>query len=364
MPTLIVVYKTVTIIAIFQLVILGRQVAKKKESSPGRYLFLFIFVAFAFSILGNILLFYKINGLMLKLAHLANLTVFLSAPLFYLFVVDRIEKKSALKKNDLLHFVPFVAIFLLMSYQFIHNRNVFLSQTNLGVILISLLFFQNFMYLHAIKKLFNRNDIFLFDKNNHSNEVIWFKKIFVTFFIMVFVQLFAFIACDIFKLMVLCTFAVGISFLVSFLLINNIVLLWYSKPMMFEFVEKYRSKSPYVNNIDDYIRNLEKALYEDEVYLDPLLTLEKLSRITRIPRNYLSHIINKKYTANFNELVNMHRIGAAVEKLNVKSDQDAIINIAYDVGFNSKSTFNTAFKKFTSMTPSEYLSKNVMDHVN
>ena len=49
---------------------------------------------------------------------------------------------------------------------------------------------------------------------------------------------------------------------------------------------------------------------------------------------------------------------------NKKSDNDAIIGIAYDVGFNSKSTFNTAFKKFIKMTPSEYLSRNIFNNVN
>ena len=46
------------------------------------------------------------------------------------------------------------------------------------------------------------------------------------------------------------------------------------------------------------------------------------------------------------------------KKLNENFNGDAIINIAYEVGYNAKSTFNTAFKKFTEMTPSQYIFKN------
>jgi AraC-like DNA-binding protein len=164
--------------------------------------------------------------------------------------------------------------------------------------------------------------------------------------------------------MVLCTFAVGLSFLISFLLINNIVLFWFSKPFLFEFIEKQKRKSLYFANLDDYLKNLDKAFSEDKVYLDPLLSLEKLSRITYIPRNYLSHIINTKYASNFNEFVNKHRIDAVIEKLKENSGREAIINMAYEVGFNSKSTFNTAFKRYKKMTPSEYLSRNVLANIN
>ena len=216
-----------------------------------------------------------------------------------------------------------------MSFQFVYNKKVFLSQTNFGVILISLLFIQNFIYLYLIKRIFTRNDIFLFDKNDTTDEVKWIKKIFFTFFIIIFVQFLAFIACDIFKFMVLCTFAVGLSFLISFLLINNIVLFWFSKPFLFEFIEKQKRKSLYFANLDDYLKNLDKAFSEDKVYLDPLLSLEKLSRITYIPRNYLSHIINTKYASNFNEFVNKHRIDAVIEKLKENSGREAIINMAY-----------------------------------
>ena len=69
----------------------------------------------------------------------------------------------------------------------------------------------------------------------------------------------------------------------------------------------------------------------------------------------LSQIINERLNKNFFELVNAHRIKEAKKRL---LDPDAepltILAIAFEVGFNSKSAFNAAFKKYTRMTPTQF----------
>ena len=58
---------------------------------------------------------------------------------------------------------------------------------------------------------------------------------------------------------------------------------------------------------------------------------------------------------NFNQFLNKYRIEEAKKRLkDPEENQFVVLKIAYDVGFNSKSTFNTAFKKFTGMSPSQY----------
>ena len=62
---------------------------------------------------------------------------------------------------------------------------------------------------------------------------------------------------------------------------------------------------------------------------------------------------------NFNDFINHYRIEAVKEKLSAgEHNTTTLLGIAYDCGFNSKATFNRAFKKSTTLSPNEYLKKN------
>ena len=87
-------------------------------------------------------------------------------------------------------------------------------------------------------------------------------------------------------------------------------------------------------------------------YLDETLTLQNLAVQTEIPAKRLSEIINKQIGKHFFDFINDYRIEAS-KKLLKESDL-TVQQIMYEVGFNSKSSFNTAFKKSTSLTPSSY----------
>lgn len=92
-------------------------------------------------------------------------------------------------------------------------------------------------------------------------------------------------------------------------------------------------------------------------YLDDALTLKKLSQQTDIPEKQLSFLLNRIMGKHFFEFVNAYRIEEATtllknKKLNIKQ-------VMYAVGFNSKSSFNTAFKKRTDCTPTAYRTANL-----
>ena len=85
--------------------------------------------------------------------------------------------------------------------------------------------------------------------------------------------------------------------------------------------------------------------------------------MTNIPQNYLSQVINETFNCNFYDFINGHRIKEAIPILtDPKRQHLSILEILYDVGFNSKSTFYSAFAKETGMTPKAY--KNKFDIVN
>lgn len=88
-------------------------------------------------------------------------------------------------------------------------------------------------------------------------------------------------------------------------------------------------------------------------YLDPGLTLQELAdQLALLPRE-LSELINSSFGTHFFDFVNRHRIEAAKAMLRDESEKQ-ITEILYAVGFNSKSSFNTAFKKETGSTPSAW----------
>mgnify|MGYP000704698994 FL=1 len=91
-----------------------------------------------------------------------------------------------------------------------------------------------------------------------------------------------------------------------------------------------------------------------------MLSLRGLSDHTKISSNYISQVINQKTDSHFFDFINHFRVNAAMERLGDEHEKNSILDIAYSVGFNSKSTFNTAFKRQTGLTPSEFR-KNKQD---
>ncbi|MFK7948702.1 MAG: helix-turn-helix domain-containing protein [Saprospiraceae bacterium] len=92
-----------------------------------------------------------------------------------------------------------------------------------------------------------------------------------------------------------------------------------------------------------------------KLYTDADLTLKILSQKVMISMRELSQLINQEAGVNFNVFINQYRIEEAKQLLvNPKFDHLTILGIAYEVGFNSKATFYSMFKKFTNTTPTKY----------
>ncbi|WP_035648626.1 AraC family transcriptional regulator [Flavobacterium sp. ASV13] len=103
------------------------------------------------------------------------------------------------------------------------------------------------------------------------------------------------------------------------------------------------------------IASLKQYMTEKEPFLDPSLTIQELSNQIDIPVRDLSILINHHIDQHFFDFVNEYRIQKAMSILKnpLKSDL-TVLEILYEVGFNSKSSFNTYFKKYTNLTPTAY----------
>jgi AraC-like DNA-binding protein len=117
--------------------------------------------------------------------------------------------------------------------------------------------------------------------------------------------------------------------------------------------DKYKTSTLNDANKKLYLNKLRTLIRNEKPYLNPNLNLRELAEISDIPARALSQIINETIGMNFYDFINSHRIENS-RKLLINNPEKNILEILYDSGFNSKSAFNSAFKKFTKMTPSEF----------
>lgn len=101
---------------------------------------------------------------------------------------------------------------------------------------------------------------------------------------------------------------------------------------------------------------LRKYMEEEEPFLNPKLSLRDLAQNMEIHPNQLSLLLNTSFNQNFNSFVNDYRINYFKKLLEQQSAANyTLIGLAYESGFNSKTVFNTYFKKVEGITPKEYL---------
>ena len=135
------------------------------------------------------------------------------------------------------------------------------------------------------------------------------------------------------------------------------------QPQIFSGIEnginrKKLSLSRTVTN--QYRKKLSEFMDNHKPYLDPNITLYELSEKVNIPPRSLSEVINNNLGQNFYDYINSYRIKESQQILgDPSSPHRTVLEVLYEVGFNSKSVFNTAFKKCTGMTPSQFKQHNL-----
>jgi len=101
--------------------------------------------------------------------------------------------------------------------------------------------------------------------------------------------------------------------------------------------------------------SLIQLMEDKKPFLDPELSLFKLASLLDVSSHTLSYIINKGCNENFYQFINRYRIDEAKKMIHDPNMKHlSLIGIAFEVGFNSKTVFNTTFKKMTNQTPSEF----------
>lgn len=125
-------------------------------------------------------------------------------------------------------------------------------------------------------------------------------------------------------------------------------------PIIDNSVKRYEKSSLDATLMDEYEKQLYKYIEKSKAYLNPELSLEDLAQQVKIPKHHLTQVLNERINKNFYVFINEYRIKEAVKKLNDIKNDINILSLAFECGFNSKSSFNNYFKKVTGYTPSAY----------
>ena len=124
-------------------------------------------------------------------------------------------------------------------------------------------------------------------------------------------------------------------------------------PANIETPAKYAKQSINKKTQKQYLDKLIHCMEIQKPFLDEDVTIRSIAEITSIPVHHISIVINSLLNKNFTTFINEYRISEARKLLD--SDKEAnILSVAFMTGFSSKSSFNTAFKKITGKTPSDY----------
>lgn len=306
---------------------------------------------------------------------MSSSAVLLLGPLL-LFYFKSVSGDFKFKLKDVLHLLPTIGLlfFLLPIYVMSANEKYAMMlglnnstiDYNIGIFSAKVL--SLIVYTFLIKKLLKRKKD-LAEDSIRSFKRKWELSIFNIYVAYIISYIlygtsilieFGEISMVIYHIMVL---------LMCFMLIY-IVYMGYVQPDIFSnthiplkqrlFSEKYK-KSGLTNTLSNELKeNLINLLVKDKIFKENNLNLEVLAFKLNTTRHNASQIINEHFQMNFFELINTFRIKEAIKILEEDLHGNLnIIDIAYEVGYNNKVTFNKAFKKETNTTPSEYISSSL-----
>jgi AraC-like DNA-binding protein len=224
-------------------------------------------------------------------------------------------------------------------------------------------------YLYATIRTINRFGVDLRQifSSIENKQLDWLRTLLVGYSVVWTVSLFYCLSAHVFKSSAGAAWVAAIGAVTGFLFINYLLLNALRQPIIFSGLSAEEAGLAAAGQAAEagpppdsaLIDRLGRYMAEDKPYLHSNLTVEQLARQLNVPPRELSRAINQGLGQNFFEFVSGYRVEEARRQLDDEANTAGILQIMYDAGFNSKSVFNTAFKKATGMTPSQYRARQV-----
>lgn len=312
-----------------------------------------------------------------NLGMLRTTFAFLQIPVFYLYVLSVCYSDFKLKLKYLIHLLPFLIVNLILSPRFygvdLASKISFLQnrQNMIELQLIHILFhIQIVVYITAVFVILKRTKK-LYLENNSGASINSYNWLFQFTSVLTILYLIALVK-NIFKFSEYPYISEWIK--IGIVPVQLIIICWYlykalNHPDLFrnidsklklvqDIISEEKNNDQKTSNEKEYNQELIKLkqyMAEEKPFLNPSLTIQDVSAAIQIPVRDLSLLINHKLEQHFYDFVNTYRIENAMNILkDGTKSKVTILEILYDVGFNSKSSFNTAFKKHTGNTPTTY----------
>lgn len=291
--------------------------------------------------------------------------VFLAGPLLFLYIRGLTSREKRFERKDFLHFIPFVFCLIYLLPYYLQSRTEKIRVLSLEYIqesfgqwyyIRSALFItQALVYLILIALIIIKYSRKAKERNSARDRAVLFE-----------VRFFA-IATTVLWVGAILRYVTNLSG-TNLLVPLGASLLIYAMGYL-----KMREPEPQTNGKDELSvrkyekstltperseRHLEKVLNfmeKEKPFTDGDLTIQKLAEKLSIPAHHLSQTINERLGQTFSDFINSYRVEEAKRKLLDPALRHlSVLGIAEEVGFNSKSSFNSVFKKYTDMTPSEF----------
>jgi AraC-like DNA-binding protein len=357
----------INIIVIFQLFVFIFFIWHKRRSLSNKLLSLF-FLAQALGI-ANYVIWRQRDLVYMNCPHLFHIGlpfILVWAPSLFLYVKSVVYRDFKFRPDLLVHFIPFfiLSAYVLVRFHLysaevkrhlidsnflsttIRNGMRFISQTQVIIYdSAALIVLKN--YRARLKESYSSIDRF---------NLSWLSFILYGYIIACVFSLLNFIVVQFMGIILFnLTFIV---YLIFFIFFNIIFYKAWSNPEIFSGVQekiKYQASRLSKAEVEGYYKQVVNFMRNHQPFLQPDLTIKDLSEKLAISARHLSQVINQCAGQNFYDFVNSYRIEAAKKLFNdATQDRKTVLEILYSVGFNTKSAFNTAFKKHTGVTPTRF----------
>lgn len=258
-------------------------------------------------------------------------------PLLYLYLNSYSEKKA----NWKIHVIPYLFLMTALGifYPYVEHQAIWSKWIVCGI------YFQWFMYIILSFKYMSLIIQKFKKKENLKNLDVWFLSI---YFGVLFIWLAYTIAAYTSYIVGALSFTFVLYLIVLLLIFRNSN----ESTTFFEEKEKYKNREIDKQTLQ-LIEQKFSLIVNKELFLNPNFTLDDAAKELKITKHILSQYVNEILGKSFSSLIKEYRVEKAKQLLATESNY-TIESLGYDSGFNSKSTFFTAFKKITGLTPAEY----------
>lgn len=290
-------------------------------------------------------------------------------PLFYFYIKAKVDESKI--RNVYYHFIP--AAFYFVYTLFYHAQgleikyNAYLDQYHpeLNFITAHYSFTDPLMLKHFVNELLILSILSyliasIFFIYQSQKQKLTSKKTFNVLWIDIAIMIIILLTIIFVKITFPHDFGDYISIVVITIFIYSMSIKVIRESLFFKKERENKKYSKSVLDEETKTKILEKIdqLIDQKYYLTTTPSLPEFAKKINTSPNYVSQVINEKLNLTFLELINKFRIEEAKNMLLDRNLNETIEGIAYSVGFNSKSTFNSAFKKLTGNTPSEFRNSN------